>query len=159
MLCKTSVARKVLAFGWKRSLGLGDCHIFPIDAGRWFGASVEACLLVARFGGRGGEPSCLVHDELRAGSGGSRIGYRDGLMVADVAMYERRRELRGRSGYVWRSGVKHDCARVMELTERSGRLVNGPWGRGRDRGPVPVPDAEGVGGGGIETRRATGGCW
>jgi hypothetical protein len=31
----------------------------------------------------------------------------------------------GQSPYVWRQGIKHDCARVMELTREDDRFVNG----------------------------------
>jgi len=48
VLCKTSVARKVLLFAWKNSLSLDSAAIYRLDANRHFGASVEACLLVVR---------------------------------------------------------------------------------------------------------------
>jgi len=125
MLCKTAVARKVMAYCWKRQLEMSDCHIFPIDAEKSFGASVEACLFVASFNGRSRERSCIVHWECRSDSAGAHIGYRDGLLVSNVDVYDRWCELRGQSVYNWRSGIKHDCSKVMELSERSGKLVNG----------------------------------
>jgi len=125
MLCKTAVARKTMAYCWKRGLEMGDCHIFPIDAQREFGAAVEACLFVASFNGRGQERSCIVHDDFDLASQSSHLGYRDGLLISNLEGYGEWGFLRGETGYTWRSGVKHDCAAVMEFTQRNGKLVNG----------------------------------
>jgi len=46
MLCKTSVARKVLAHAWKRDFCLGCSRIYLVDAKEAFSVSVDACLLV-----------------------------------------------------------------------------------------------------------------
>src|ERR1017187_9053904 len=125
MLCKTAVARKAMAYCWKRGLEMGDCHIFPIDAQRDFGAAVEASLFVASFNGWGDDRSCVVHNDFEPASQGSHLGYRDGLLISNVEGYAKWRFLRGETGYTWRSGVKHDCARVMEFTEQNGELING----------------------------------
>lgn len=126
MLCKTAVARKVMAYCWKRGLEMGDCHIFPIDAMRDFGAAVEACLFVGSFNGRGKDRSCLIYKDFSVSEvATNHMGYRDGILISDVDKYERWNFLRGKSRYTWRSGVKHDCAKVMEFTEIDGRLVNG----------------------------------
>lgn len=45
----------------------------------------------------------------------STIGYRDGVLLADVHGYERWRDLRSNGFVGWRSGLKHDCGRVFEL--------------------------------------------
>ncbi len=125
MLCKTSVARKVLAHAWSRQLQIGDCRIFPIDAQESFGAAVAASLFVASFDGRVWNGSCKVHSELRAESDHVSIAYKGDVLVADADLFERRRELQGRSDYRWRSGIKHDCAKVMEFSESSDGLRNG----------------------------------
>lgn len=126
MLCKTAVARKIMAYCWKRNLDMSDCHIFPIDAMRDFGAAVEACLFVASFNGKSRDRSCIVHDNFDPSSRRrSHLGYRDGLLISDVEQYEKWRFLRGNTDYTWRSGVKHDCAKVMEFSEQDGKLMNG----------------------------------
>ena len=56
MLCKTSVARKVLGYAWKQGLQIGDSAMYLIDSAKYFDVSVTACLLVcilkpgAKFG-------------------------------------------------------------------------------------------------------------
>jgi len=40
--------------------------------------------------------------------------------VSDVARYRKVRQIEGVSSIVWRQGIKHDCAEVMELGEENG---------------------------------------
>jgi hypothetical protein len=122
MLCKTSVARRVLATAWRSARGPEQADLYPIDAAEHFGASVDACLLLCSFrpGKHGSE--CRVH----IGQGDAALfGLRDGELVADVESYGRWKHLLGTGGPRWRSGVKHDCARVMELTRDGAQLRNG----------------------------------
>ena len=51
MLCKSSVARKVLQHTWHKGLPIAHTDIYQIDSQAWFGAAAEACLLVVRMGG------------------------------------------------------------------------------------------------------------
>ena len=44
ILCKTSVARRILQFAHRSRLPIADASIRRIDAARWFGAAVDACL-------------------------------------------------------------------------------------------------------------------
>jgi hypothetical protein len=127
MLVKTSVARKVLRQAWKRSEPVGRAAIFKIDAMRHFGAAVDACLFVLPV--NIGDPSldCDVYASLGAAAPSSTIGSHDGLLVSNVAAYVNQRHLIApNNDYVWRSGVKHDCSKIMELSiGPAGRLVNG----------------------------------
>ncbi len=53
------------------------------------------------------------------------IGWRAGLMIADVAAFDRWGQLLGRGPRQWRSGVKHDCSKVMELRRSGAKYRNG----------------------------------
>ncbi len=61
MLCKASVARKILLYGWKNAIALGRPAIFRIDADVYFDAAVDAALLVVHFSQRGGNPEARVY--------------------------------------------------------------------------------------------------
>ncbi len=125
MLCKTSVARKVLLHAWSTKLGLSKAALFRLDAQRFFGVSVDACLLYCRFDGAD-SPICAEFDSLDAEAPSSSFGVRGETLVSDTSKYDRWVELDSRGGVpLWRSGLKHDCARVMELRESDGTLVNG----------------------------------
>jgi hypothetical protein len=115
MLCKTSVARKVLAHTWKRDLRLGRSEIYLIDAKEAFGASVDACLLVCDITVSVRRHVCQVYSDVSEDSYRTTFGYRNNRLVANIDYYERWKHLEDESIYRWRSGIKHDCVRVMEL--------------------------------------------
>ncbi len=127
MLCKTAVARKILHRGWSSGAAWSATSLYGIDALLHFEASVDACLLVIRStaDGQQGEPTAAVFETLDSKNPSTAIGFRDGSLVADVAAYERYRYLAGRSPIAWRSGVKHDCSKVLELRREGDRFRNG----------------------------------
>ena len=125
MLCKTATARKVLTFAWEKGLSLEKCAIYDIDAKSEFEVSVDACLLVCWVAPGARSAECEVFDSMRATKSRCRIGLRDGLLTANVAAFEHCQRLIGRSPYQWRSGVKHDCSRVMELAVEGDLYRNG----------------------------------
>jgi hypothetical protein len=117
VLCKTAVARKILLHCWKRQVPVQSACIFKIDAESHFGASVEACLFVLSLGGEASSSRCDVFDSLEAAEPSGTIGFAGGHLVNDVRLLSRHEMLLGQEPhYIWRSGVKHDCSRVMELT-------------------------------------------
>ena len=126
MLCKTAVARKVLVHAWKGSLGVAKSAIYRIDAAEHFGASVDACLLVCVLKPRAASQECAAYPALEASTRASTFALRDGRLVADLDAYRSYGHLAGVSPLKWRSGIKHDCAPIMELrpSER-GDLENG----------------------------------
>ena len=124
LLCKYSVARKVMRQTRENSGLRFFGHIYPIDAKAYFGASVEACLFVLTTDS--GNADYEVYKDLDSKIPSHVIGERDGLIVSDVTVYERWKHLSGQDArYVWRSGVKHDCSMVMELEPLEDAYVNG----------------------------------
>lgn len=126
MLCKTSVARRVLAAAWKDTRPVTRAAMYAIDSRRHFDVAVDACLLVVDV--NSSKPctrECLVYDSLAARSASHRIGYRDSRLIADAANYDRWRFALQGTSRVWRSGIKHDCAKVMELRGDGQIFVNG----------------------------------
>jgi hypothetical protein len=127
MLCKTTVARKLLQYAWRNPMRLADVSLYAIDAVAHFGASVDACLLVCDFHPRRRAITASVFESLTAESPSSRLGWRQGQVVANAAAFDRWGHLAGGNGKakpLWRSGVKHDCANVMELRDEGGALRN-----------------------------------
>ena len=126
MLLKTATARKVIGYVEKQGMGVEQAAIVNIDAKREFGASVDASLLVLRFTGKNSIASLEYQvftslDDTQP----SRVGHRDGLMVCDLASFDRHAHMVGDSPQKWRSGVKHDASSVMEFTKTEHGLVNG----------------------------------
>ncbi|MCD6327579.1 SAM-dependent DNA methyltransferase [bacterium] len=125
MLCKTAVARKVLLRAWGAGQFLERSALYRIDAQKYFGASVDACLLIATVSARGQNFDCQVYDQLTDNGPSTVFGYRKGHLVAKISGFERWEHLEGEEHWKWRSGVKHDCAKVMEFREENGRFRNG----------------------------------
>lgn len=137
ILCKTSVARGLLAHARNVGLPVAGASIRRIDASRWFGASVDACLfcatIAARTGGMVAGSSPLesvgvpVFDGLDVEEPTAVLGFARGRPVADLAAYHRCAFADGECPLTWRQGIKHDAADIMELTVEpgTGRLVNG----------------------------------
>ncbi len=125
MLCKTAVARKVLAFAWNAGYRISSAATYRIDAAKHFGAAVDACLLVCEMGPSSKTFRCATFESLASQSPNGTFGITEGSLVANVELYERRKNLIGESQYKWRSGVKHDCAAVMELRRINKHYKNG----------------------------------
>lgn len=125
VLCKTTVARKVLTYAWKNKMTVESASIYHLDAQKYFGAAVDACLLLVRTLPAGGSRECQVYDSLHAEQCTDEFGFRDGRLVADVHLYEKWKTLAGTGLKGWRSGIKHDAGKVFELRLDNGKLVNG----------------------------------
>ncbi|MBN2473252.1 MAG: hypothetical protein JXB62_01490 [Pirellulales bacterium] len=125
VLCKTAVARKVLVFCWSKRAQIQSAAIYRINALEHFGASVDACLLLVRLKPGSHSMECDLHESLFSNRPSSRIGMRDGRLVADLEAYDRLSFLCCDGLVGWRSGVKHDCSRVFELAGEQGAFVNG----------------------------------
>lgn len=129
VLCKYSVARKVMRQVKKRSGNRFSAYIYSIDAKAYFGASVEACLCI--FSTKlDSSMDCKVHADLKSEKPLYLIGERDGSIVRDTVKYERWRHLAGQDlKYLWRSGIKHDCSKVMELERIQDALFQNGFGK------------------------------
>jgi hypothetical protein len=124
MLCKTAVARKALQYAWVNGHRLSDARLYGIDASLHFSAAVEACFMVCTLSPDGKSRECSVSLSL-ARDPDQLIGYRNGEIVADAESYDQHIHLRGKTAFKWRSGIKHDCSKVMEFELHDGRLKNG----------------------------------
>ena len=125
MLCKTTVARKVLMYAWRNHIQLGRVSIHYIDAMKYFGAAVDACLFVCSAIPSKQTFDCPVYDHLNMKNPSRIISYRDGRLVAKANLYDQYKHLKGKSEYRWRSGVKHDCSKVMEFKKEGNKYRNG----------------------------------
>jgi hypothetical protein len=139
MLCKSAVARRVASTIARRGLDAVPVGLWRIDAAEHFDASVSAVLFVAetrraaqrRSNGQGksaADAAWPVHATLDSAEPESWLGIVDGMLVADARRFARTRHLAGSSHPEWRSGVKHDCARIMELRRTDER--GAPWTNG-----------------------------
>lgn len=125
MLCKNTIVRNIVEMLPQRNFKVSNLRAFEIDANRTFGAAVDASLFVMDVGANKPTFTCqvapLVHPERTTRT----FGWTRGRFVSNVEDYESHHELDGKSPLVWRQGLKHDCARIMELDVQDGHCVNG----------------------------------
>ncbi|MYD05179.1 MAG: hypothetical protein F4X21_09720 [Acidimicrobiia bacterium] len=88
MLCKTTVARKVLRAAWENNLQISNARMYLINASEHFGASVDACLLVCLLAPGATSDQCKVYPGLEALSSDTVFGYRAGRLVVDPDLYD-----------------------------------------------------------------------
>ena len=125
MLCKTSVARKLLNYIYANNLNLAYCATYKIDAKKYFNATVDACLIFCKIDLNSNNYFCDVFSSLDADSY-YRIGYRNNIQVRNVDSFDKLKNLHNPNiGLKWRSGIKHDCSKVMEFHKIDNKLING----------------------------------
>jgi SAM-dependent methyltransferase len=125
MLCKTAVARKVLHHAWKSRQCLKRAEIYHIETSKYFDAAVDACVLVVDASLSNENFDCQLYDSLKDAAPTAAFGYRQGRLVANIANFERWEHLEGEERYKWRSGIKHDSAKVMEFRKEINGYRNG----------------------------------
>lgn len=126
MLVKQAVARQLVHDAPTWPYALGDLRAARIDAGKWFNASVEASVFEAAFQGQKSDSIvCRVRSFEPPHAESSAFGWVGNRFVADVDGYREVAQFDSPSPYEWRQGLKHDCARVMELRRDNGAWVNG----------------------------------
>ena len=120
LLVKTSVVKSIV-----ETVARGMLHDIVqenIDTKQEFGAAVSACLFTASTG-TGGK-TCEVRD-FYTGKHLLKYRWEEGKFVSDIDKYSRVNEIDGKSQLEWRSGLKHDCSKVMELKKCDNGYVNG----------------------------------
>ncbi|AKG23802.1 class I SAM-dependent methyltransferase [Calothrix sp. 336/3] len=125
ILCKTSVARKIISYTYNREMKLAYLHVYKIDAKKYFHVNVDACLLVCKFDSESSKYNYDIFDSLQSSSF-YRLGYYNKTLIRDMEVFEEVKSLFNiKSQTRWRSGVKHDCSNIMELHRIDDKYMNG----------------------------------
>ncbi len=124
MLCKTGTARRVIASAMHENIYL-EAQIRCFDSLGYFGISASACLFVCRSTNRFKRPIAELFASLHDEKATSYSTVSESGPISNVNGYKKYSELEGAGQITWRSGMKHDCARVMEFTRSQNILYNG----------------------------------
>ncbi len=125
MLCKTATARKVLKHFWNIDGQVNDSSIYIIDAKRHFDVSVDACLFVTFINPIKKSKDAYIYNDLSFNKKISHIGIYANELIANIDDFNKFRKIDGIDYYKWRSGLKHDAAKVMELEKVGEKYING----------------------------------
>lgn len=123
MLCKSAVARNVLRFASDNSLPVVEAYMRRIDARKWFGAAVEACLFCMKMGRGPKATEAKVYSDLFSAEPERTIGIGKNC-VSSEAVFSGTKVADRHQPLAWRQGIKHDAASVMELVTVRGTLRN-----------------------------------
>jgi hypothetical protein len=116
LLCKTSVARNILQYAAKMHLPVSNATLWKIDAKQWFKAAVDACLFSIELCQSEPRYMASVYTDLRSDIVESTISIKRGQFVIVTPEKPTVLPLEGQSPIIWRQGIKHDAAPVVELT-------------------------------------------
>ncbi len=125
ILCKVSVAQKVFKYAIRANLSVSSIAIYEIDAELNFNASVDACLLSITIKTGETTDKCLVFSSLDSQTPTTILGIYKGNVINDHTSFERLKHLHGKSFLNWRSGIKHDAVKIMELIKEGNSYRNG----------------------------------
>lgn len=123
-LCKISVAKKIMNRLWKNNFQYKSAEIYPIDSKKYFSAAVDACLFYFDCSEKKGNSELVIFDSIENPVKKYTSGFYRNVYFEDLSK-KSSVEIYGKSQFVWRNGIKHDCSKVMELTVTNKCLKNG----------------------------------
>jgi hypothetical protein len=122
-LIKNSVVKNLIQEQRRNSYRIGLAEKLCINSKKEFDVSVQACLFVAHLNS---EPEVICNEfDFYSQEYTTTFGWYKDKFVHSTEDYDVSSIVEGQSIFTWRSGVKHDCAKVMELEQVNGHFVNG----------------------------------
>lgn len=122
-LVKNSVVKNLVYDQKKNLYPINELKKLAIDAKKEFNVSVDACFFVAKFNLQAGL-TCSDTD-LYSLQEKQVFGWVNNKFVNSVLDYTQANDIDGKSQFVWRQGLKHDCAKVMEFERYNDYYING----------------------------------
>lgn len=123
LLVKNSVIKNIIEHQHPLGYRISGINQISFDAKKEFDVSVSASLFSCKIGdGKDDYCSCFdIYAEKQLNS----YGWVKENFVSDIEQYNKTSQIDGKSQFIWRSGIKHDCSKVMELTPKEDGLYNG----------------------------------
>lgn len=122
-LIKNSVVKNLIHDQKRNHFKIGQSEKLNIDAKKEFNVSVNACLFLTQLNNKP-DYTCKEYD-FYSRAYLTTFGWYKDKFVYSVDDYDKSSTVDGKSIFIWRSGVKHDCSKVMELEQINGHYVNG----------------------------------
>lgn len=123
LLIKNSVVKNIIQDQKRKCFRIGNCEQLNIDSKQEFNASVNACLFLTQLNN---EPNLTCKEfDFYSFDFITTFGWYKDKFVYSVKDYDKTGFIDGESVFTWRSGVKHDCSKVMELQAVNGHFKNG----------------------------------
>lgn len=123
-LVKNNVIKNLTINKTYYGYGLTNLHQFEFDSFKEFNVSVNASLFLGEISSVTRENVCKTYN-LYSNNYLRTFGLVGDRVVSNVQKYQSTLDIDGISPLEWRSGLKHDCAKVMELTQSRNGFTNG----------------------------------
>ena len=121
-LCKRIVSRKIFIELIKNNVPFSFIKQLNFNFYDIFGSDEDACLFIIQFGGtRLAEKTCEVADISNPSQTLYKFGFKSDKFYYNI---DKNPKIDGKCQIDWKSGVKHDCGKIMELTHKNKRLIN-----------------------------------
>ena len=122
-LIKSSVVKNIIHEQKRNCYRIGQSEKLNIDSKKEFNVSVNACLFITHLNSES-EYICKEFNFYNRDYITTFGWYKD-KFVSSVEDYDKSSIVDGKSIFTWRSGMKHDCSKVMEIEQVNGHFVNG----------------------------------
>ena len=121
-LIKNSVVKNLIYDQRQNKFRIGQTENLKINSKKEFNVSVNACLFLTNLNCEP-EFTCTALDFYTKDKITTFGWYKD-KFVYSVQDYDESSIVDGKSTFIWRSGVKHDCSKVMEIEQVNGHFKN-----------------------------------
>ena len=122
-LVKNSVVKNIVQDQKRNLYSIGNIEKLNIDSKKEFNVSVNASLFLTSLN-HNPEFTCRAYDFYNKDHITTFGWYKD-KFVSSIEDYDKSSIIDGKSEFIWRSGVKHDCSKIMELERLNGHYKNG----------------------------------
>lgn len=123
LLVKNSVVRNILYRQNKCPRNIRDVKQLVFDAKREFNVSVAASLFECNID-RSYNKQCTLYNFYNTQKLHT-FGWVNNAFVSNVEEYSQVSLFDGCSPLIWRSGIKHDCSKILELSKNNQVYING----------------------------------
>ena len=123
LLLKNSVIKNIIFDQKSKQYRIGNIEKYSIDSKKEFNVSVDSSLFLCRLN-TNPEFKCSeynFYDKQFCFD----FGWLGNKFVSNINNYSATNSIDGTCPYVWRQGIKHDAASVMELERKNGHFQNG----------------------------------
>ena len=122
-LIKNSVIKNIVFEQKNNQYRISNLEKHNINAKKEFNAAVDASLFSCKLNTN---PDLTAKEfDYYTLKYIAQLGWHNGKFASDIERHKKYEHLEGVCPYVWRQGIKHDCAKVMELERINGGFRNG----------------------------------
>ena len=122
-LIKNSVVKNLIQDQKRNRFKISQSEKLNIDSKKEFNVSVNACLFLTSLNTKS-DFTCREFDFYNREYLTTFGWYKD-KFVYSIEDYDKSSSVDGKAIFNWRSGVKHDCSKVMEFEQVNGHFING----------------------------------